>query len=139
MWSSTAFGSQIIDFKGPEGQNSGNYTSGSGGPAGGNGQTAGPSGGSGTVNGGGTGNTGSTPGVSVTKPTIASEGAVLLNASTGEVLFEKNGTSRFYPASITKLMTALLTAENCALSDTVTSVSYTHLFQLTDFSILCGS
>ena len=65
-------------------------------------------------------NTGSTPGVSVTKPTIASEGAVLLNASTGEVLFEKNGTSRFYPASITKLMTALLTAENCALSDTVT-------------------
>ena len=120
MWSSTAFGSQIIDFKGPEGQNSGNYTSGSGGPAGGNGQTAGPSGGSGTVNGGGTGNTGSTPGVSVTKPTIASEGAVLLNASTGEVLFEKNGTSRFYPASITKLMTALLTAENCALSDTVT-------------------
>ena len=44
----------------------------------------------------------------------------MLNASTGEVLFEKNGTSRFYPASITKLMTALLTAENCALSDTVT-------------------
>ena len=120
MWSSTVFGSQIIDFKGPEGQNSGNYTSGSGGPAGGNGQTTGPSNGSGSVNGGSTGNTGSTPSVSVTKPTIASEGAVLLNASTGEVLFEKNGTSRFYPASITKLMTALLTAENCALNDTVT-------------------
>ncbi|MGI5946097.1 MAG: serine hydrolase [Lachnospiraceae bacterium] len=120
MWSSTAFGSQIIDFKGPEGQNSGNYTSGSGGPAGGNGQITGPSNGSGVINGGSTGNTGSTPGVSVTKPTISSEGAVLLNASTGEVLFEKNGTSRFYPASITKLMTALLTVENCALNDTVT-------------------
>ncbi|MBT9774990.1 D-alanyl-D-alanine carboxypeptidase [Clostridium sp. MCC353] len=56
----------------------------------------------------------------VTEPVVAAEGAVLLNAGTGEVLFEKNGNTRFYPASITKLMTALLTLENCGLTDTVT-------------------
>lgn len=45
---------------------------------------------------------------------------MLLDASTGSVLFSKNGDSRFYPASITKLMTALLAAEKCSLNDTVT-------------------
>lgn len=58
--------------------------------------------------------------VNVEKPQIASEGAVLLDASTGTVLYEKNGDTRFYPASITKLMTALLVAERCQLTDTVT-------------------
>ena len=55
----------------------------------------------------------------VSAPTVASEGAVLLNANTGEVLFEKNGYNKYYPASITKLMTALLTLENCSLTDIV--------------------
>lgn len=58
--------------------------------------------------------------VSVEKPQIASEGAVLLDASTGTFLYEKNADTRFYPASITKLMTALLVAERCQLTDTVT-------------------
>ncbi|MFR4439389.1 MAG: serine hydrolase [Hungatella sp.] len=56
----------------------------------------------------------------VEKPQIASEGAVLLDVSTGTFLYEKNGDTRFYPASITKLMTALLVAERCQLTDTVT-------------------
>lgn len=53
-------------------------------------------------------------------PAVAAEGAVLLNANTGEVLYGKNENTRYYPASITKLMTALLTLENCNLNDTVT-------------------
>ena len=57
---------------------------------------------------------------SIAKPTIASQGAVLLNAADGSVLFSKNGETQYYPASITKLMTALLVAENCSLDDTVT-------------------
>lgn len=57
---------------------------------------------------------------SITKPTVASQGAVLLNAADGSVLFSKNGDTTYYPASITKLMTALLVAENCNLDDTVT-------------------
>ena len=57
---------------------------------------------------------------SITKPTIASQGAVLLNAGDGSVLFSQNGETQYYPASITKLMTALLVAESCNLDDTVT-------------------
>ena len=48
------------------------------------------------------------------------EGAVLMDAATGNVLFSKNGETKYYPASITKLMTALLVAENCGLDDKVT-------------------
>lgn len=53
------------------------------------------------------------------KPEIAAQGAILVDAGTGEVLFEKNADQRFYPASITKIMTALLVIENTDFSDTV--------------------
>lgn len=58
--------------------------------------------------------------VTVAVPEIASEGAVLINAATGQVLFGKNEDQQFYPASITKVMTALLTLEHCNLNDVVT-------------------
>ena len=80
----------------------------------------------GTQTGGGNqANTGSPTGAGTTesdvaKPQIQSEGAVLLDASTGNLLFSKNGDTKYYPASITKLMTALLVAERCSLSDKVT-------------------
>ncbi len=51
---------------------------------------------------------------------VAAEGAVLLDCGTGQVLFGKNEDKQFYPASITKVMTALLTVEDCNLQDTVT-------------------
>jgi len=53
-------------------------------------------------------------------PQLSSEGAILIEAETGAVLYEKNATERFYPASTTKLMTALLALENSALGETVT-------------------
>lgn len=56
----------------------------------------------------------------VPQPQVQSEGAVLLDALSGNVLFSKNGEEKFYPASVTKLMTALLVAEKCNLRDTVT-------------------
>lgn len=56
----------------------------------------------------------------IAKPEIASEGAVLLNAATGEVLFGKNENQQFYPASITKVMTALIVLERCRLNEVVT-------------------
>lgn len=55
----------------------------------------------------------------VAQPVIHSEGAILLDASTGAVLYGKNAETRYYPASITKLMTALLVAEKTNPSDTV--------------------
>ncbi len=53
-------------------------------------------------------------------PQISAEGAILIEAETGTVLYEKNATERLYPASTTKLMTALLALENAALGETVT-------------------
>ena len=58
--------------------------------------------------------------VTVQEPEVAAQGASLYNATTGQFLYIKNGDTQYYPASITKLMTALLVAENCDLSDTVT-------------------
>jgi len=42
---------------------------------------------------------------------ISAPAAVLIEASTGEVIYEKNATERRSPASITKIMTLLLTFE----------------------------
>ena len=53
-------------------------------------------------------------------PSIRAEGAILMNADTGEVLYEKNADTRYYPASITKMMTALLVIENSELDSVVT-------------------
>ena len=54
------------------------------------------------------------------EPVIASEGAVVMDAATGSILYGKNPYQKQYPASITKLMTALLVIENCSLDETVT-------------------
>lgn len=39
---------------------------------------------------------------------LFSEAAILMDADTGQILFEKNSRQRMYPASITKVMTGLL-------------------------------
>lgn len=74
----------------------------------------------GTGTGTGTGTNGAVDTSNIQKPVITSEGAVLMDAASGNVLFAQNGDTKFYPASITKLMTALLVAENCSLDDKVT-------------------
>lgn len=56
----------------------------------------------------------------LTEPEIEAEGAVLMDGATGKVLYGKNQDQQFFPASITKVMTALLVLENCRLDDTVT-------------------
>lgn len=54
---------------------------------------------------------------------LTSSSAVLMDADTGLVLYNKNMTDKHYPASITKIMTTLLAIENCSLDDTVTFTS----------------
>lgn len=49
-----------------------------------------------------------------------SETAVLMDAKTGEVLFDKGKDETRYPASITKIMTTLLALEHCKLDEQVT-------------------
>lgn len=53
-------------------------------------------------------------------PEIKSGNCILIDADTGIVLYEKNSDEKCYPASVTKLMTALLVVENCNLNDTLT-------------------
>lgn len=51
---------------------------------------------------------------------ISGESAILMDAKNGEILYGKNINARQYPASITKLMTALLAIENQKPTDMVT-------------------
>lgn len=55
------------------------------------------------------------------KPKIVSRSAVLMDAETGQVLFQKNGTEKAYPASITKVLTVYLAAENCKPNEKMTA------------------
>jgi D-alanyl-D-alanine carboxypeptidase len=52
-------------------------------------------------------------------PKIASENAILMDGTTGKILYSKNAKGVFPPASTTKLMTALLALEKCKLEDMV--------------------
>ena len=45
-------------------------------------------------------------------PTINSKAAILVEVSTGRILYEKNSTKQLYPASTTKIMTAIVVLEN---------------------------
>lgn len=51
---------------------------------------------------------------------VQAEGAILMDADTGTVLWGQNIHNEYFPASITKIMTALLVIENCDLEETVT-------------------
>ncbi len=51
---------------------------------------------------------------------ISSESAILVEEKTGITVFEKDADKKMYPASTTKIMTAILVLENCELSDMVT-------------------
>jgi D-alanyl-D-alanine carboxypeptidase len=53
-------------------------------------------------------------------PSVNAESAIVMEASTGLILYEKNINEEHYPASITKIMTVLLALENSSLGDIVT-------------------
>ncbi len=53
-------------------------------------------------------------------PEIESAAAIVMEASTGSILYNKAAYDAYYPASTTKLMTSLLAIEQCPLSDIVT-------------------
>ena len=53
-------------------------------------------------------------------PTIAADSAFLMDARTGAILYSYEGYTRRYPASITKVMTALLAIEYLKMDDKIT-------------------
>ena len=54
------------------------------------------------------------------EPDISAEAAILIEIDSGEILYEKNANAPMYPASTTKIMTALLTLEHLNLEDKIT-------------------
>ena len=54
------------------------------------------------------------------EPKIRSNAAILYEVTSGELVYEKNGKQKAYPASTTKIMTALLALENCEMDEPVT-------------------
>lgn len=55
-----------------------------------------------------------------TEPELEAAGAILIDLTTGKVLAQKNADARLYPASTTKIMTALLAIEYSDLGEIVT-------------------
>lgn len=53
-------------------------------------------------------------------PDTLSPAVILMEESTGTILYEKNSQEAHYPASITKILTTLLALENCSLDEVVT-------------------
>lgn len=51
---------------------------------------------------------------------IHSPSCILINSNSGKILYEKNAYNKMYPASTTKIMTAILVLENCNLNEIVT-------------------
>lgn len=59
-----------------------------------------------------------------TPPEIVAEAGVVIEASSGTVLYNKNMDEKMYPASITKILTTLLALENSSLTEQVTYSHY---------------
>lgn len=55
-----------------------------------------------------------------TGPEVNASSAIVIEADTGAVLYEKDIHTQHYPASITKIMTTLLALENSSMQDVVT-------------------
>ena len=53
-------------------------------------------------------------------PAIGAECAILMEMNTHTILYAKNIHEKMYPASITKIMTCLLAAQNCSMDEKVT-------------------
>ncbi len=68
---------------------------------------------------------------------LESEAGVVMDADSGAVLYGKNSKEQYYPASITKIMTALLVLENCSMDEVVT-FSYDAVYNVESGSTNAG-
>ncbi len=56
-------------------------------------------------------------------PSLHSEGAILIEAKSGTIIYQKNAHAKFYPASTTKLLTCALLLENVDLESSITKTA----------------
>ncbi|MFS0646101.1 D-alanyl-D-alanine carboxypeptidase family protein [Siminovitchia sp. 179-K 8D1 HS] len=59
-------------------------------------------------------------------PDISSEAAILMDSKSGQVLYEKNANKKMYPASLSKIATAIYALEKGNLDDLVTVSKEAH-------------
>jgi len=52
---------------------------------------------------------------------VNANAALIIETNTGKVIYEKDGDEQNYPASVTKILTAILVLENCNLDDVATA------------------
>ncbi len=64
---------------------------------------------------------------------VMPEGAAVMEVATGQILYDKNMNEKYYPASITKVMTALVALEQGKLTDVLT-VSENAVYSVTGTS-----
>lgn len=57
------------------------------------------------------------------EPIIYSPSAILIDSNSGNILYEKNSNTPMYPASTTKVLTAIIAIESCSLDEKVTASS----------------
>ncbi|EOS29028.1 hypothetical protein C807_03550 [Lachnospiraceae bacterium 28-4] len=62
-------------------------------------------------------------------PAVGAQSAIVVEANTGVILYSKNIHEKLYPASTTKILTALIAAENSTLDEMVT-FSYDAVFSI---------
>ena len=77
------------------------------------------------------------PARALEQPSVNATAALLVDPETGTVLYESNADETRYPASMTKIMTALLTLENVELDEQVT-VEASDLTEVTWDSTVAG-
>ena len=71
-----------------------------------------------------------------TGPSVYAESAIVMEADTGMILYAKDMESKRYPASITKIMTALIALDQCELNEEITySYHATHSIEYGSSSI----
>ena len=70
---------------------------------------------------------------------VLSEGACLMDAGSGVILYGKNADSQYYPASITKVLTALLVVENCDNLSEIVTFSYDAVHLKEENSTIIGA
>ena len=52
-------------------------------------------------------------------PAVYAQSAIVMEADTGMILYAKDMEAKHYPASITKIMTALVTLDHCELNEEI--------------------
>ena len=64
-----------------------------------------------------------------TELNVEAKNVIVVEKNTGKIMYEKNAYEKTYPASTTKILTAILVIEKCNLDD-VATVEVTHMTRL---------